>query len=321
MPFDLTSLHNTIWLAEPGAIRQALARLKMYPTCPTARELAEARRDRLAEAGKAAGKAKDGAKGKVGVIGVHGPISQRMDAMLWKLSGTSTEEVGAAFDALMGDARVSTIVLHIDSPGGSSYGVQELADKIREGRDRKRVVAVADSLAASAAYWIASAAGEVVVTPGGDVGSIGVYALHTDESGALEKEGVRVTLVTAGKYKAEFSPHAPLSEEARAHLQDSVNETYAAFLKGVAAGREVSVDEVRVRYGQGRVLSADRAKAVGMVDRVQPFGQAMEWVQSGGSPEMLKLRSEHERAKQEARRLHLEYLRSDRRRRIFGDGT
>ena len=87
-----------------------------------------------------------------------------------------TEAFGAAFDRAAADSSIGAIVLNIDSPGGSVYGVEELADKIYKARGTKPVYAVANSLAASAAYWIGSAASQLYVTPSGEVGSIGVLA-------------------------------------------------------------------------------------------------------------------------------------------------
>lgn len=305
--FDQRVLDCTAWLAEPGAIRQAVAKLRLFPSCPSAREIVEERRRRLDEARQAAARAiKPARGGKVGLIAVHGPIQQRMTSELMKLGGTSTEEVGMALDALLADPGVEAVVFHVDSPGGSSYGVEELSDKIYASRERKKTYAVADSMAASAAYWIATAAETVVCTPGGDVGSVGVYAIHVDQSKALEAEGLTVSLVKAGKYKAELAPFGPLGEEARAHLQELVDATYGKFVKAVARNRGVSASEVRDNYGQGRILTADKAKAVGMVDRIMPFDQFIAKLTGSGeggrqaSAELLRRRMKHEREKEEA---------------------
>ncbi|WP_052688250.1 S49 family peptidase [Xanthomonas sp. MUS 060] len=101
--------------------------------------------------------------------------------------------LGAALRQALADDTVSQILIDIDSPGGSVYGVAELADQIQSARSIKPVVAVANSLAASAAYWIGCAAGELYVTPGGEVGSIGVWQAHFDYSQALAADGVTPT--------------------------------------------------------------------------------------------------------------------------------
>ena len=129
----------------------------------------------------------------------------------------------------------------LDSPGGSVYGVSELADEIMNARAQKPVIAIANSLAASAAYWIGCSASELYVTPGGEVGSIGVWQAHFDYSQALAAEGVTPTLISAGKYKVEGNPYAPLGEDALGFMQSRVDDYYAVFTKSVARGRGVPI--------------------------------------------------------------------------------
>lgn len=304
MAFNPKILDGTLWLAEPGYIRRAAMRLAAIPTCPTARELVEARRQRLEVARQAATNAIRAGKGRVGVVPVYGPIDQRTNAMLEKLGGTSTEEIGIAIDYLVADPAVSAIVLHIDSPGGSSYGVSELSDKIYAARQSKRIYAMSDSMAASAAYWIATAASQIIVTPGGDVGSVGVYAAHVDESKALEEEGLTVTLVSAGKYKTEFASTVPLSAEARANLQSQVDATYGKFLAAIKRNRGVTMDQARNDFGQGRVVNADQAVSMGMADRSMSMDDLMAKLTGGAAPggaakvsaEVLRLRHERQKA-------------------------
>ncbi len=109
---------------------------------------------------------------------------------LWLILPPAMDAALSMLDARSVDFNIDTIVLDVDSPGGNYYGTPETSSKIRAARDSKPIIAVANSLAASAAYWIASAADEIVVTPSGDVGSIGVLAVHTDFSAANEKIGV-----------------------------------------------------------------------------------------------------------------------------------
>lgn len=205
----------------------------------------------------------------VSILGVLGVISQRA-AQVDDISGpggTSIERLTQRFRSALSDQSVRAIVLDVDSPGGGVYGVEELADEIREARGQKPIVAVANSLAASAAYWLASSADEVVVTPSGEVGSVGVYAAHEDLSGLLEQEGVKVTLVHAGKFKVEGNPFEPLAEEARTAIQSRVDDYYSAFTRAVAKGRGVAPEAVRKGFGQGRVVGAKDAISQGMADR------------------------------------------------------
>ena len=206
--------------------------------------------------------------GGVAVLPVYGVMSQRMNMMAESSGGTSTEQLAAELRQLVLDPQVGAIVLDVDSPGGSVYGLDELASEIRSARSRKPIVAVANSLMASAAYYISSAANEVIVTPGGEVGSIGVRAMHVDQSAAEEMAGLKVTQVTAGKYKGEGSEHFPLTEEALAHLEADVARYYEMFLSAVAAGRGVTVEAVRNGFGEGRVVGAREAVRLGMADKV-----------------------------------------------------
>jgi signal peptide peptidase SppA len=137
---------------------------------------------------------------------------------------TANTPFAAAFRQALADPSIGGIVISVDSPGGSVYGVPELVAEIYRARGQKPVVAVADSMAASAAYWIACQAEQVYVTPGGEVGSIGVLTAHADMSQALANEGVSVSVISAGRYKAEASPYAPLTDEARAAIQARVDE-------------------------------------------------------------------------------------------------
>jgi len=213
--------------------------------------------------------------GRVALIPLIGVMAQR--SLPGDSTGTSvsTDETGRLIDRAAADSSIKAIVLDIDSPGGSVSGTRELAAKVRTARDVKPVIAQVDSIAASAAYWVASQATEVVSTPGGITGSIGVLAIHEDLSAALEKEGIKHTIISAGKHKAEGSPFEPLSDETRAHYQERVDESYRDFVADVAAGRGVSPKMVEADYGQGRVLSSERALAAGMIDRIATFDETL----------------------------------------------
>lgn len=222
--------------------------------------------DRYA-AGSAAGRVSR-SKGAIAVIPVYGTITQRANLLSDFSGGTTTQLLGSSIAEAMGNDGIKAVVFDFDSPGGSTDGVTELAAKIRSFRGQKPMISVANSLMASAAYWLASQTDEVVASPSSMVGSIGVYGVHMDESKALEQAGVTPTVIKAGKYKAEGLPVSPLSEEAVAALQAQVEEFYTMFVNDVAAGRGVAPSAVRNGYGEGRVLTAAAAKAAGLVDRI-----------------------------------------------------
>lgn len=223
----------------------------------------------------AAARRAQGSPRGIGVLPILGIVAQRRAGDI-SSAGTATDTVRRQFAQMMNDSSVDAIVLDIDSPGGSVFGVQELAADIFEARGRKKVVAVANSLAASAAYWIGSAADEFSVTPGGEVGSIGVLTAHEDHSAELQAKGVEVTLIHAGKYKVEGNPFGPLDEEALQAIQSRIDEYYSAFVHAVATHRGVSSKEVMNGFGEGRTVGAQNALAQNMVDRVETFDQAIE---------------------------------------------
>jgi signal peptide peptidase SppA len=199
----------------------------------------------------------------IAVLPLYGVITQRGN-MVDDISGpgsTSTEKFTAALRQVLADDTVAQILIDIDSPGGSVYGVSELAAEIMKARTQKPVVAVANSLAASAAYWIGCAAGEFYVTPGGEVGSIGVWQAHFDYSKALEDEGVKPTLISAGKFKVEGNPYVPLDLEALSFMQSRVDDYYNAFAKhgrgqgagsGCRIGRQDGRWRCHIRRGAGQ---------------------------------------------------------------------
>jgi len=216
------------------------------------------------------------ASGGIAVINISGILSQRSSLLTALGLATSTQQVSLALRSALADDSVSAILLDIDSPGGSIYGIQELASEIYGARGIKPVVAFTESMAASAAYWLATQAGELYVSPGGEVGSIGVYQTHQDISKALEIEGIRLKIISAGKYKVEGNPYGPLDREARGFMQSRVNDYYSAFTRAVARGRGTTADKVRNGMGQGRLLGAADAKAQGMVDGIMSREDVMK---------------------------------------------
>ena len=215
--------------------------------------------------------------GGIAVLPLYGVVTQRGN-MVDDVSGpgsVSTQKFATALRQALADESVSQILIDIDSPGGSVYGVAELADEIVAARAQKPIVAIANSLAASAAYWIGCSASEFYVTPGGEVGSIGVWQAHFDYSQALASEGVTPTLISAGKYKVEGNPYAPLDPEAQAFMQSRVDDYFLTFAKAVAKGRGVPIAQVRNGMGQGRVLGADAALEQDMVDGIVTFDDAI----------------------------------------------
>ncbi len=218
--------------------------------------------------------------GATAVIPIYGVISHRAHTVQDVSStGTSSELLLRSFRSAIENPAVTSVVFDIDSPGGSVFGIQELADEIAAARGSKPIVAVANSQAGSAAYWIAGSADEIVVTPSGMVGAVGVIAMHQDRSKAAEAEGVKRTIISAGRFKAEGNPYEPLSDEARAELQKSLDLYHDTFVKSLARGRKVSQTAVRETFGEGRMVHAAAAVERGMADRIETLDQTIARLQ------------------------------------------
>lgn len=230
--------------------------------------------------GGAPGGGRASIRGAVAVLPLHGIITQHRSVFSELLGGTSTDGFGQEFMRVVRDPSVATVIIDVDSPGGSVYGLEELAGEIYAARRRKRLIAIANSRMASGAYWIGTAAAELVVTPGGEVGSIGIVAAHTDVSEAKRMAGA-TPLCSAGCYQAEAMPHQPSGDPARAAIQADVESWYASFISAVARHRGVRPADVRHGFAGGRVVRDDEVVRLGMADRVATLEDTIE--QYGGS--------------------------------------
>lgn len=213
--------------------------------------------------------------GNVAVIPVYGVLCYRSSLISDYSGGASVQGLTKQFRAAVSDDNVKAIVFDVDSPGGDVDGIQEFADEIFNARGQKKIAAVANTTAASAAYWIASAADELVVTPSGMVGSIGVYTTHNDCSEMDKMMGLKVTYISAGKYKTEGNQDEPLSQEAQAAIQSVVDSYYDAFTGAVARNRGVSVTDVKNGFGQARCVVAKDAVRLNMADKIATLDQTL----------------------------------------------
>jgi signal peptide peptidase SppA len=220
---------------------------------------------------------------RIAVLPLYGTLSHRgwVDAAHFNFPGdTSLESFGTVFDQVLSDPSIESIVIDIDSPGGGVFGVDELGAKIFAARGKKRIFAIANSIAASAAYWIGTAADQFSVSPSGQVGSIGILAVHEDWSRAEDAAGIRVTTISSGKYKTEGNEHEPLDDTARAALQDRVASYHRMFIRAVARNRGVSFADVHDGFGEGRTVGAANALKMGMVDHVETIDELLARIAS-----------------------------------------
>jgi signal peptide peptidase SppA len=207
---------------------------------------------------------------RVAVVPLEGVIAKRMNIFSRISGGVSTQLFQRDILAAADDPEAHSIVVLVDSPGGTVDGTQAAMQAIRAAREQKQVVVVVDGLGASAAYWIASAAERIyIVDDTTEVGSIGVVASHQDWSRYEENLGVKTTEITAGKYKRIASEHAPLTQEGRASIQDQVDQIYTIFVNDVAANRGRDVETVLKDMADGRLFIGRKAVEAGLVDGIR----------------------------------------------------
>lgn len=219
--------------------------------------------------------------GSVAVIPLSGFLTQKPSLFSMMFGGTSVQGFARETLAALADPSVGAVVMDVDSPGGEVFGVTEAASMIRAARGSKPLIAVANPIAASAGYWLASQADEVAVTPSGLAGSIGVFATHVDESKALEQAGLAVRLISYGRRKTEGNSAQPLSEDALGAIQTRVDYFGQQFEADVAKGRRVSVSKVSSDFGEGAVLTAEESVKAGVADKVATLEEVVARLAAG----------------------------------------
>lgn len=221
---------------------------------------------------------------------IDGVIAKRMNLFTQISGGVSTEILGNDIRKALEDSEVHSILLKIDSPGGTVDGTQELAQMIYASRGIKPIVSFTNGTMASAAYWFGSASEKIYIS--GDttvVGSIGVVAEHIDISRYDEKIGQKITEITSGRFKRIDSSHKPLSRDGFENIKAMVDAIYGAFLDDVVLFRNFNIptrpdetaskaeedkywDAVEV-FADGKPFTGEAAITVGLVDGVTTFDQ------------------------------------------------
>lgn len=214
----------------------------------------------------------------IAVIPIFGTLVRRTRGLEAQSGLTSYAGIAMALDTALADPNVAAIVLDIDSPGGESSGVFDLADRIRAATAIKPVWAVANDMAFSAAYALASAASRLIVSRTGGVGSIGVIAMHVDQSVKDQQDGIAYTAVFAGDRKNDLNPHAPITGEAQSFLQGEVNRIYDLFATTVGKHRGMGVNTIKGT--QAALFFGADAVASGLADDVGTLDDAIRQITS-----------------------------------------
>ena len=221
--------------------------------------------------------------GNVALVKVHGLMAKRMNLFQQVSGGVSTQMLANTITELALNDNVASIVLDIDSPGGTVDGTMAAARAVKEASAIKPVVAFSDGMIASGAYWLGSAADQVYIDNDTvQVGSIGVYMTHTDTSDAEKAEGVKVTHITSGRYKAIGM--RPLTDETLEDLQAQCDHLYSLFVNEVAENRGMNSADVLEKSAEGRIFTGQQALAVGLVDGVSTLSAIVESLQDGSLP-------------------------------------
>lgn len=170
---------------------------------------------------------------------------------------------------------VKAVVLRVDSPGGVVGPSQEIYQEVKRLAAKKKVVVSMGSLAASGGYYIAAPATLIYANPGTITASIGVLIKFSNIEGLLDKVGIKSSTIKTGAFKDAGSPDRPLSPEDRAMFQAVIDSTHEQFVRAVAEGRKLPIEDVRL-IADGRVLSGEQAKAVKLVDKLGNLQDALD---------------------------------------------
>ncbi len=206
--------------------------------------------------------------GGIAVVPVLGPLVARNDWLSALFGAIAYGDLVGAVAQAFADQDVRAVVLEVDSPGGEVAGLFDAVGTLRDLKERydKPLHAVANEAALSAAYAVASAADRLIVTRTAEVGSIGVVAVHVDESGADKQAGLAWTYVFAGDRKVDGNEHQPLSDRARAAIQADVDRLHAELCAIVAANRGTTPEAIRST--EAAIYRGELAVAAGLADGV-----------------------------------------------------
>ncbi len=209
----------------------------------------------------------------IAVIPIYGTLVRRSMGLEAASGLLSYAEIATRLDTAMSDPQIQGILLDIDSSGGEAGGVFELAQQIRLASQVKPIWAHANDSAYSAAYALAAAASRLTLSATAGVGSIGVIALHVDQSLKDAQDGLKYTALYAGHHKNDFTPHAPLSPHAASALQAEVERVYSLFIHQMATLR--ALDSEAIRATEAGLYFGQDAVAAGLADAVLSFDQLL----------------------------------------------
>lgn len=230
----------------------------------------------------------------IAIVGIYDTLMNEASGATPMSGGTTYQQIRAQFNAAMNDPAIGTILLHVDSYGGEAAAVFDLAREIRSGRKKKRILASLEDSAYSAAYALASAAERVFIPNSGGAGSVGVVMYHADQSKWDEALGIQWTPIYAGARKVDFTPHAPLSEEAMAVGNAEVNQLYDLFAGLVSKNMNIPKDQVKAT--EAGLFMGKKAVEVGFAHEIASFTEVLTDLRKKGAwktMDMATMKTQH----------------------------
>ncbi len=205
---------------------------------------------------------------RIGVVAVKGGIGMGD-------GGADAERILKQLKGFAEDDDVKAVVVRIDSPGGSVGPSQEIHDQVKKFAAKKTVVCSLGGVAASGGYYVAVACPKIVAAPGTLTGSIGVISQFPNVKRLIERFDVKMETVKSGKLKDAGNPFRDMTPEDRVYWQSLVDRVYGQFVSAVAEARDLDEAEVR-KIADGRVITGDQAKELGLVDALGNFYDAVD---------------------------------------------
>jgi protease-4 len=199
---------------------------------------------------------------RLALIRIEGPIIDSKDA---------TDEI----KEYAKDKSIKAIVLRIDSPGGAVAPSQEIYEEVKKAVARKNVIVSMGSVAASGGYYIAAPATKIIANPGTLTGSIGVIMEIPNIEGLMNKIGIKTEVIKSGRHKDIASAFRTMGKEEREILQGVMDNVHEQFMKAVAEGRKIKMEEVR-KIADGRIFTGEQAKTHGLVDDLGTLEDAIK---------------------------------------------
>jgi signal peptide peptidase SppA len=278
----IAALHAAHWAITPDSLEQMMAIAARALDEPlTTIEALEAKLGKPVNADENM-TLRDG----VATINVTGPLFRYANIFTLISGATAYATLATDLQQALDSTQVRGIILAIDSPGGEVNGSAELANMIFAGRGKKPIVAYVSGMAASAAYWIASAADEVVVAPTAIVGSVGAVIAFSDRTKADEARGIRtIEIVSSQSPKKRLSP---ASAEGQSEIQLLVDNLAQVFIDGLAKNRGVSAETVLSDFGEGGMFVGQAAVDAGLADRVGSYEQLQGELALGSYAELAR---------------------------------